>query len=102
MDSDPARAQGPEPGSAVRLQRGLPRDGSHLLITVATFATYGAQLFEGVMLLVRPHDSGFVAGVAYQLFLSMAVALERAWMLISGAGLNRRSRPANNDASASG
>ena len=92
-------------GSAVRLQRGLPRDGSHLLIgviTVATFATYGAQLFEGVVLLARPHDSGFIAGVAYQLFFSMAVALERAWVLISGAGLKRRSPPASDEASDSG
>jgi hypothetical protein len=74
--------------AAVRLQRRLPRDRWHVVLAAFTFVTYAAQFAEGAVLIIAPHETGFVTGVAYQLFASMAVALQRAWRLLSSGGLD--------------
>jgi hypothetical protein len=73
-----------------RLQRALPRDPGRSTTIVITYVAYAGQFAEGAALIVFPHLTGLVAAVAYQVFASMAVALQRAWALISNGGLDRQ------------
>lgn len=49
-----------------------------------TLIAYAAQLIIGMILISRPHDSVQVQNLAYIIFASMAVALQRAWSLMRG------------------
>lgn len=56
-------------------------------VFVISLLAYAAQLYCGIVLIVRPHDRGAVMNLAYIVFATMAVALARAWSLLRGKHL---------------
>jgi hypothetical protein len=72
--------------SVVRLNSRLhvARNGIVLAITLAA---YGAQLGYGIVLILNSHDTGEIPSLAYILFATLVVALQRAWSLLRGRHL---------------
>jgi hypothetical protein len=58
-----------------------------------TLVAYTAQFVVGLILLARPADSSQVNNLAYIVFASMAVALQRAWALMRGTHIVDDSKP---------
>lgn len=68
-----------------RTHRGLDRREAGATQLVAALVAYVSQFVVGVALAVRPAAQGLVVAVCYLLVASFAVALRRAWMLMSRA-----------------
>jgi hypothetical protein len=70
----------------VRLQSRLhaARNG---IVLVITLVVYAIQLSYGITLINSPHSSGRLADLAYVLFATLLVSLQRAWSLLRGAHL---------------
>jgi hypothetical protein len=58
-----------------------------------TLLAYTAQLVIGLIILSDPHDSSQVNRLAYIVFASMAVALQRAWALMRGTHIVGDAKP---------
>lgn len=70
--------------STARLHFGLPGLGSARLQLVLALTAYSLQLCTGVLLTFHAHSRTLVYYLAYLLVASFAVALRRAWLLLSG------------------
>jgi hypothetical protein len=66
-----------------RMHRELDRREAGVTQLVAALVAYLCQLVVGIALAADPSDSVLVIAVAYLLIASFAVALKRAWMLMS-------------------
>jgi len=67
------------------------------LVLAISLAAYGAQAVYGVVLIAQPHAVGGLPSLAYILFVTLVVSLQRAWSLRRGqhlAGEPDDSRPA--------
>jgi hypothetical protein len=62
------------------------RNGTVLVITLVVYAI---QLSYGITLISSPHSSGRLADLAYVLFATLLVSLQRAWSLLRGAHLRQ-------------
>jgi len=71
--------------STFRTHRELDRHEAGVTQLIAALVAYLCQFFVGIALVARPSDSGLVVAIAYLLIASFAVALKRAWMLMSRA-----------------
>jgi len=67
----------------LRLQRRL-HSARNSVVLVITLIVYGAQIFYGIALLIKPHDKTQVANLAFILFATLLVSLQRAWSLLKG------------------
>jgi hypothetical protein len=67
------------------------------LVLAITLAAYGAQAVYGIVLIAQPHAAGGLLSLAYILFVTLVVSLQRAWSLLRGQHLAEKSddsRPA--------
>ncbi len=71
-----------------RLQGRLHRARNSAIFVIALLA-YGAQLIFGITLIVKPHDTGQVDNIAFILFITLVVSLQRAWSLMKGKHIAR-------------
>jgi hypothetical protein len=65
----------------------LRRGRGTVTIQLLSLIAYTTQLSQGLRLLVNSHASGAIEILAYLVFASMAVALQRAWSLLTGKHL---------------
>jgi len=72
--------------SIVRLQSRL-HTARNTVVLVITLLAYAAQLGYGVALLAKPHESGQIENLAFILFATLVVSLQRAWSLLRGKHL---------------
>ena len=54
---------------------------------VITLAVYAIQLSYGITLISSPHSSARLPDLAYVLFATLLVSLQRAWALVRGTQL---------------
>jgi hypothetical protein len=73
--------------ATVRLQRRVGRAVTKVAVSALATAAFVAQFAVGIGLLVHPHNSSLVTGIAWITIASLAVALMRAWSLLQGEGL---------------
>jgi hypothetical protein len=57
------------------------------LVLAITLAAYGAQAVYGIVLLAKPDAVGGLPALAYILFVTLVVSLQRAWSLLRGQHL---------------
>jgi hypothetical protein len=58
-------------------------------VLVITLMVYAIQLSYGITLIISPHGSGRLADLAYVLFATLLVSLQRAWALLRGTDLRQ-------------
>lgn len=58
------------------------------LVLVITLAAYGAQLGYGIVLILHPRETADLPDLAYILFVTLLVSLQRAWSLVRGRHLS--------------
>jgi len=75
--------------ATVRLQRRVGRAVTKVAVSALATAAFVAQLAVGIGLVVHPHNSSLVTGIAWITIASLAVALMRAWSLLQGEGLEK-------------
>jgi hypothetical protein len=65
--------------------------GLHANWALLTFSmlAYTAQAVDGVLLLVKPHESGPVTSMCYVIVAAYAVSIARAWALLRDEHLNQ-------------
>lgn len=73
-------------GAIARLHNRLQTPRNNILLVVAVLA-YGAQLIYGIILLAHPHDSGDIPNIAFIVFATLVVSLQRAWTLLKGKNI---------------
>jgi hypothetical protein len=73
-----------------RLQRRVGRAVTKVAVSALMAAAFVAQVAVGIGLLVRPHSTSLVTGIAWITIASLAVALLRAWSLLQGDGLEKQ------------
>jgi hypothetical protein len=61
----------------------------NLTVLVITMVVYAIQLSYGITLIISPHSSGRLADLAYVLFATLLVSLQRAWALLRGTELRQ-------------
>lgn len=71
-----------------RLQSRLHWARNSVMFVIALLA-YGSQLIFGITLIVKPHDSGQIDNIAFTLFITLVVSLQRAWSLMKGKHIAR-------------
>ena len=72
--------------STVRLYRRL-HAGRNPIVLAVTLLAYAAQIGYGVLLIIHPHDSNQVINLSFLIFVTLVVALQRAWSLLKGKHL---------------
>ena len=70
--------------TVARLQRRLHAQRRQVAVLSLTLIAYTAQLAIGIDLLANRHDSGQVENLAFTIFVSLVVSLQRAWSLLEG------------------
>jgi hypothetical protein len=73
--------------ATIRLHRRILVRQGRVLTLAITLLAYAGQLATGLALIAHPHDIGPVRTLAYLMFISLAVALRRAWQLMQGKNL---------------
>jgi hypothetical protein len=73
-----------------RLQRRVGRSATKVAVSALMVAAFVAQLAVGIGLIVRPHNTSLVSGIAWITIASLAVALMRAWSLLQGEGTEKQ------------
>jgi len=58
-------------------------------VLVITVVVYAIQLSYGITLISSPHSSGRLADLAYVLFATLLVSLQRAWALLRGTDIRQ-------------
>jgi hypothetical protein len=69
--------------NVLRLQGRLHWGRSTILLSLGLLA-YGVQLFFGILLIIKPHDSSAVDNLSYVVFATLLISLQRAWSLLKG------------------
>jgi hypothetical protein len=80
----------------VRVQDRRQTTRSHTLLGL-TLIAYTGQLICGLVLTAKPHDTGLIPDLAYIMFASLVVSLERAWTLLKGKHIILRTDAASID-----
>ncbi len=75
--------------TVARLQRRLHTQRRQVAVLTLTLIAYTAQLAIGIDLLANPRSSGQVENLAFIIFVSLVVSLQRAWSLLAGRHLGR-------------
>jgi hypothetical protein len=70
--------------ATLRLDRHLPGRRARLYRMSVSLLTFLAELVLGILLIIRPHDSGLVGDLSYVLIALFGGALNRAWALLEG------------------
>jgi hypothetical protein len=63
---------------------------SALVSLVLAAVAYGGELYVGIAMIVRPHDSRLVTIVVYVIIGAFGIALMRAWALLQGRHLDQQ------------
>jgi hypothetical protein len=66
------------------LNRRVTMPGSQRVILLVSVVVYLGELVNGVLLIMRPHDTAIVYNLTDSIIAAFAVALFRAWGLIQG------------------
>ena len=69
--------------SIIRLHSRLHWARNSLVLLIAVIA-YLVQFGYGIVLLVKPHDGDAIDNLAYVVFVTLVVSLQRAWSLLKG------------------
>jgi hypothetical protein len=80
--------------ATVNLHRRLPKREFHLTLLALSAAAFVAQMTEGTLLLISPHQRSLVGDLAALSIASLSVALARAWALMEGRHLRSASASA--------
>ena len=89
--------------TVARLQRRLHSQRRQVAVRTLTLIAYTAQLAIGIDLIANSHDSGQVENLAFIIFVSLVVSLQRAWSLLEGKHLGKgRVAPSTDGGRASG
>jgi len=76
--------------AADKLRRGQRTFNRSLVYTISALLLYGLEIFYSVQLILRPHNLDAVYTLIIVLIVTYAVALTRAWTLLSGENRSLR------------
>jgi hypothetical protein len=76
--------------AADKLRRGQRTFTRSLVYTISALLLYGLEIFYSVQLILRPHNLDAVYTLIIVLVVTYAVALTRAWTLLSGENRSLR------------
>lgn len=76
--------------AADKLRRGQRTFGRSLIYTVSALLLYGLEIFYSVQLIQQPHNLDALYTLIVVLVVTYAVALTRAWTLLSGENRSLR------------
>jgi hypothetical protein len=76
--------------AADKLRRGQRTFNRSLLFTISALLLYGLEIFYSVRLILQPHNLNAVYTLIVVLVVTYAVALTRAWTLLSGENRSLR------------
>jgi L-asparagine transporter-like permease len=73
--------------SLVRVRRSQPRELRDALFLAGLAITFGLQFVYGLLVIIHPHDTGSVDGIAILVIVCFLVGIARSWELVGGPSI---------------